>query len=125
MPTRRISQSIQIGDQTLSGRITWTAGAAVSIEEAVGASTTINILQTIDVSALKAIFIVPVGGDLVFTFNGPAKEFSLAENIPVCWFLGNDMTNPFGVTDVTSIDVLNEGDASATARIEILTDPTP
>lgn len=124
MPTRRISQSIQIGDQTLSGSVLAIGSMAVSIEEACAGSGNIAIAQTIDVSALKAIF-VTVTGPLTIDFNGPDLEIYLDTNYPFCWFQGNDMPNPFGSTDVTSIDVVNEESSAATVKIEIVTDATP
>jgi hypothetical protein len=115
---------MQIGDQSLSGNVTITAGAAVSIEETIAADGDVTIAQTIDVSALRAIFMVCTK-PLSVEFVGPNFEVALETNVPFCWFIGNGIDNPFGATDVTSIHVLEESGDESVLQIEILHDPTP
>lgn len=125
--SRTISYSIGSGENRRRGEVTLTGSKCVSVSENVPASSSIELAIPIDVSALRLIFAVPDGDEdgLSITFNGPDLEVSLGEIAAFVWTLGQGIENPFGVTDVTSISVMNEGDNDTRIYLEILTDATP
>lgn len=126
MPTRRLTQSIQTGDQTLVGSRTLTAGAAVSIDEAVaGGGSPVTISQAIDVSALVAIFVTAETADLAINFAGPDVDVDVDAGTAWMWIANSGFPNPFGSTDVTSISATNGGATAGRVKIETLVDPTP
>lgn len=125
MPTRRLTQSIQIGDVTLVGSESRTAGTAVSIDEAVAGQTSIVLSQAIDVSALHAIFVLAESVELNITFNGPDFEVDVPAGQAFVWTTTSGHANPFGSIDVTSIDVNNSETPAGRVKIELLIDPTP
>lgn len=125
--SRTLSYALNVGDEVLRGEHTRTGGKVVAIDESVAASSSATVAATIDVSALKLLF-VTVDGDedgLTITFNGPDLEITLTPGDVLVWASSSEITNPFGSTDVTSISAVNEGDNATTLRIEVLLDPTP
>ena len=123
--TRTLFSSCVAGDRTLSGSLTINASGAKSLSEDIPAdSTDLAVALSIDVSALKMLFMVS-DVDLTVTFVGPDAEFILDAGTPVTWNYLSGLDNPFGSTDVTSITVTNETDDEAVLDIEILTDATP
>lgn len=126
MPTRRITQSIQTGDQTLVGSVSLTAAAAVSIDEAVaGGGSPVTLNQAIDVSALTAIFVTAETSSMSLNFAGPDVDIDVDAGRSWLWITNSGFANPFGSTDVTSISVSNNEATAGRIKIELLIDPTP
>jgi hypothetical protein len=111
--------------ENIGGTITINSGKLVSIsEDAPSEVTGLTVALTIDVSALRMLFLLS-DVDLTVTFNGPDNEFIVVGGTPFVWhYLGN-IENPFGSTDVTSLTVDNDGTVDGTLKIKVLTDPTP
>lgn len=125
MPTLTLFSSVSdASGAAIPGQIALTGGSRKSISEAIGSLQTATVALTIDVSALKLIYVVSSAAAAV-EFNGPAKEVGLVAGVPFVWFLGSNITNPFGSTDVTSLTVESLDATSPTITIEVLTDPTP
>jgi hypothetical protein len=123
--TLRLFNSVRdAAGAVVSGEIELTAGSRRSVSETIGASLSGTIALTIDVSALKAIFLVS-DALVSLEFTGPDLAIQLAAGVPFQWFTGGGIDNPFGSTDVDSLLVENEVATPATVQIEILTDPTP
>lgn len=122
--SRTVNVSLEAGGQTLGGAVTLTASGNTSISESCAASNTTEIVCTIDVSALKMIFMV-ADNDCDVEFNGPNIEVQLQAGRPFVWFATGDLANPFGSTDVTSLSVTNGPGSAANLWIEILADATP
>lgn len=133
MPTRKLNQSIQVGDEQIFGTKTITAGAAVSIDETVldATDTSPAIPLTIDVSELEAIFVVAdCDEDVTLIFTGPTDNisFTIQPGVPFCWFNGSGITNPFTILgeDVTEFQIDKQTSAGdARVRLELIYDPTP
>jgi hypothetical protein len=117
--------SIVADGESVGGSFTINSGKLVSIsEDAPSEVTGLSVALTIDVSALRVLFILS-DVDLTITFEGPDNEFILSAGMPIVWHYLSNIENPFGATDVTSLTVDNEGTVDGTIQLKILTDPTP
>jgi hypothetical protein len=117
--------SIIADGETIGGSTTITNGKLVSIsEDAPSEVSGLTVALTIDVSALRLLFLLS-DVDLTVTFNGPDTEMTVVANSPITWQYLGGVDNPFGATDVTSLTVDNEGTVDGTLQIKVLTDPTP
>lgn len=115
-----------IGDDVLAGEVEIAAGKLVSIDETLTSEDTTFTLP-IDVSALKAIFMVCNASlNVAFEASGGPHSFApiLAAAKPLAWNSEGYTANPFGVTDVVSFMVTQVG-SNARFQMMILTDPTP
>lgn len=122
--TRTLNLTCAAGDITLGGTVAVTANGSRSVSESCPASGTTTVALSIDVSALKLIFMVS-DEDIEVEFHGPDTQVELTAGVPFVWFSTSELANPFGSTDVTSLDVTNGIGNAANLQIEILTDPTP
>jgi hypothetical protein len=117
---------IGLGDDILAGEVDITAGKLVSIDETF-TSEDVTFITPIDVSALKAIFMVS-DANLGITYDesgGPHLfSHSLTAGVPFFWHNASGLPNPFGSTDVVDIVATQVG-SSCRIQIMILTDPTP
>lgn len=115
-----------IGDDVLSGEVEISAGKLVSIDETLTSEDT-TFTFPIDVSALKAIFMVcDASLNVAFEASGGPHPFApiLAAGKPLSWNSEGYIDNPFGSTDVVSFMVTQLG-SNARFQMKILTDPTP
>lgn len=89
----------------------------------------ISMAIAIDVSALKAIYMIAeadAGLAVTYDQNGGPHDWSngLTPGTPFFWCNSSQLENPFGTTDVTGITVTQTG-TSCRFRMAILTDATP
>lgn len=82
---------------------------------------------TLDVSELKALYIVCDKAILIETNNSgsPVETITLVANEPLIWHTGLEHANPFGSTDVTALYLTTGAVGEATLQIRALHDSTP
>lgn len=119
-----ISTQVTSGSDVRAGEETLTGGKLVRVQESVAAASSATLAVAIDVSALKAIYLI-CDREMSFEFSGPENAFMLDANKPFSWHANSNLANPFGSTDVTSILCENEENAVAVVELLVLTDPTP
>lgn len=115
-----------VGDETLQGVVVKSAGKLLSIDESFS-SESATIDCPIDVSALKLFFMtVDANAAVQFNVNGGPGDlsFNLAAGEAFLWHNTNGTDNPFGSTDIVSVQV-DQNDSGVRVRIHVLTDPTP
>ena len=127
MPTHKINQDWQAGNESLSKQITITADGEANLEVAVAdeaADLAINI--AIDFSALKLLYIVSDQDLTIETNDGttPDDTLTLLAGKPIVWFEGCGFTNPLSA-DVTALYATNASGADATLYVKTLQDATP
>lgn len=124
--TLTISTSAVVDNIILGGEISVSAGKCLFIDETFS-SEDVTIAAPIDVSALKAIFMLSDANlQVIYNEAGGPHDFFHGINAGVPWFWesSSGIPNPFGSADVASIQ-FNQVGASARIQIMILTDPTP
>jgi len=127
MPTHKINQDWQAGNESISKQITITADGEANLEVAVAdESTDLAINIAIDYSALKSLYIVSDQDLTVETNDGttPDDTLTLLAGKPIVWFEGCGFTNPLSA-DVTALYATNASGADATLTIKTLQDATP
>lgn len=123
--TRKLTQSVMVGNELLQGQATLSAGNAVSMSEAIpDESTDLPVAFTLDISACQLLYVVSDQAIAVTFVGGAGKVVTLAANVPFLWFDGSGITQPLPA-DTTSLTVTNDSGATANLRIEVLVDPTP
>ena len=86
-------------------------------------STDLLVAATIDISQLKAVFIM-VDQDMILETNDgstPDDTFTLKANVPLIWSVDDPLPNPFS-EDITALYLTNTTAGTFTARF--LEDPT-
>lgn len=127
MPTHKINQDWQAGNESISKQITITADGEANLEVAVAdESADLAINVAIDYSALKLLYIVSDQDLTVETNDGssPDDTLTLLAGIPIVWFEGCGFTNPLSA-DVTALYATNASGADATLTVKTLQDATP
>ena len=105
----------------------FTGDAKQSFEFTVADSVTDQFLEIdIDVSAIKNIVITSDKAITLETNSSSAADETivLVANRPLLWNAGSYYTNLLA-TDITAMYFTNASGATATVKIEVLTDPTP
>lgn len=108
--------------------ITLTGGSESNLSESIpDSSTDLQVTFELDVSQVKALFIMSDQNITIETNNGttPDDTLNLVANEPVVWYTGSLLTNPIGTDITTDIFVTNSSGSTATLTIYALTDPTP
>ena len=127
--THNVAVNWSTGNRAISNTVSRSNSAADSVEETVpGASTDLEIIYALDVSAAKVIFMVCDRDLTVETNDGttPDATVSLKAGVPLWWDSTSAYyTNPFGSTDITSLFVTLAAGDDATFQLEVLKDPTP
>jgi hypothetical protein len=122
-----IGQSVTAGGALVSKSKAYSAGHEKNLSEAVpNASTDLQFVFTLDVSAVKSFYAVSDQDITVETNNGgtPVNTLALKANVPYIWT--TDSYDTFKLTaDVTSLFVTNASGQNATLDIRSLVDPTP
>ncbi|QDU03142.1 hypothetical protein V6x_28540 [Gimesia chilikensis] len=127
MPTHKINQDWQAGNESLSKQITieadGEANVAVSVPDE-SADLAINI--AIDFSALKMLYIVADQDLTIETNDGttPDDTLALKAGKPIVWYEGCGYTNPLSA-DVTALYATNASGTDATLNVKTLQDATP
>lgn len=114
-----------------SGSLSKTTSQSADAEEnrsfsVADAQTDVEIALVIDVSAMKALYMVSSRAVTIETnsSSSPAQTITLAANVPLVWTVSDPDANPLTV-DVTKIFVTNASGGSADIEIRVLVDPTP
>ncbi|QDT26798.1 hypothetical protein Enr10x_21080 [Gimesia panareensis] len=127
MPTHKINQDWQAGNESLSKQITITADGEANIEVAVAdGSTDLAINIAIDYSALQLLFIVADQDLTIETNDGstPDDTLTLKAGKPIVWYDGCGYSNPLSA-DVTALYATNASGTDATLTVKTLQDATP
>lgn len=129
MPTHTASSGWTNGLRSIVSTKEYTGGLAVQLDEAVDdGETDLEIVLSIDVSAIKMIYIKADQDMTLETNDGttPADTINLKANVPYVFNADLDQyfTNLL-TTDVTSIFMTNASGTNGTLELEVLTDPTP
>ena len=122
-----LTENITIGGQTTTSSTTYTSTASTSIEETIADSVTDQLMVvTIDVSAVKCLYLVSTAAVLVETnsSSSPVDTITLVANKPYIFHTDSYDTFKFG-TDVTAIYLTNASGSAATVNLDIIYDATP
>ena len=118
------------GSQQITNNVTVAAGSLTAISETISGSSEPEIACTIDVSALKSLYISS-DEDVTVSTNaniaGAADDTLLiTADKPLVWYDGCGLPNPFASgVDVTSIFVARLIAGAAAFEMRIQQDPTP
>lgn len=128
MATMVLTEAIAPGNDTPIQKLnTLTGSARLSVEESVAdGQTNKQIVCAVDVSAVKAFYLVS-SQDVTFETNSgssPADTIALKAGVPYVWHPTSYHAFLLG-TDVTSIFITNASGSAATVQMEVLTDATP
>ena len=123
-----------VGNRTLKGTVSPSAGNNNSIDESIpDSSTDLLVNATVDITALQSVFLLCDQDVTVETNNGgtPQETIALKKDDPLLWRkAGNQLDgadypkNPFSA-DVTAFFITNASGFAAQLKMEILQDPTP
>lgn len=120
--------SSTINGEVLGQPVATSSGSLISVDEPIADSTTNGLIAfTLDVSQLKALFMMSDQDVLLETNDGtsPDDSFALKANEPVIWHANSPLPNPFASgTDVTGLYATNASGATAAVQIRALVDPT-
>lgn len=122
-----IKESIEIGGENFVFGNTYTGTARTSVQEDIDTGETVfEITVNIDVSEIKALFIVSTHTITVKTNSSgaPDDELALIAGEPLIWHTDSIHAEPLTV-DVTSVFVANSSGETATLSIFAITDATP
>lgn len=129
MATMTITRAVEVAGATPIAKQLAKTGTLLTLlsEEAVAdAQTDYEITTTIDVSAVKAFYLVSTQNVTFETNNGstPTNTISLLANQPYEYITGD--YNSFLLTgDVTSVFITNASGSQALVSMYVLVDPTP
>lgn len=107
--------------------LSFTGTGGQQIDETVPASTSNHpVVFSLDVSAIKALYIVADGDLLLETNNSgtPDDAISLRAGEPYIWYTNSYFTNLLAA-DVTSLFFTNAAAAVVNVSIRVITDATP
>jgi hypothetical protein len=126
--TKLATAAEQVPAAVADGRLTITGDAQHRMAPSIpGASTNLEVIVAVDVSALKSLFLF-CSRDVTIKTNSsgsPDNTINLRAGEPLHWHTNAYFANPLLAADVTSIFVtLAAGDA-ATLYWDDLQDPTP
>lgn len=116
------------GNDSLSKQVTKSADGETNRDITVpDSSTNLLVNFTLDVSELKALYIVCDKAILIETNSGssPAATITLAAGEPLIWWTGCAFANPFGSTDITGLYLTTGAVGDALLQIRALHDSTP
>ncbi len=132
--THAMTSQVTVGNRTLKGTVSPSAGNNNSIDESIpDSSTDLLVNATVDITALQSFYMISDQDVTVETNNGgtPQETIVLKANDPLMWRkAGNQLDgvdypkNPF-LADVTAFFITNASGAPAQLKMEILQDPTP
>lgn len=121
-----ITHTALVGGKILSKVSSYSSGARTSIEETVAdSSTDMLVALTVDVTQVKAIYIVASVAMTFETNDGttPTNTIALLAGVPYVWT--TDSYDSLLLTgDVTALYMTNASGGAGTINIEIIEDPT-
>ena len=121
----QVTEKVVIGGESTSQLNTLTAGLRIAISEAIAIANDVLVALSVDVSQVKAVYILSDQNVTLETNSSgaPTNTLALIANVPYVWY-----TNKYDVlkftSDITALYVTNASAAVANLTIEILTDPT-
>ena len=111
------------GAGSITHAIAVSSGAENNLDEAIPEnSTDLVVAFALDVSQLKALYMVADAAMTVKTNTGADQTFTLVANTPMAWNSGSPIVNPITVDITTGLKVTNT--TAGTLRIRALIDPT-
>lgn len=126
--SHEISQAWSNGERAISPSNTFTGGGqGPSIDEVIPAdSTDALVAYALDVSQVKAFFMLAEGDMTIETNDGAAPDdtLNLKAGIPYIWFTNTYDTFKF-TTDITKLYCTDTSTADNRLQIEAVFDPTP
>ena len=124
----KLRHVLSVGGLELEAEIDNTEGQAVVWDEDVADSETdYEIAGVIDISQLKAIMIVAVGGDMTLETNdgaAPSDAFSLLDGVPRVWSVDYLALAGIFTVDITAWFLTNASGATSTFKCIAIIDPT-
>jgi len=104
-----VTQTLRIGNNTLSTAVTKTADGSYIFDDAIAANQTDKLLAaSVDVSQVQAIYISSDQDCTIETnsSSSPAQTLAIDANNPLVWTKDSGVTNPL-TTDITALYVTN------------------
>jgi len=124
--TLDLTITVRAGGEELSGTITQTAGQLVEYDETISADAADALVAaTLDVSQIKALWMMADGDITLETNDGDAPDDTIAMKAdePIEWSADADHACPF-TSDVTAFYFTEENSADVVFKAKILVDPT-
>ena len=110
------------GASSIAKSIAVSSGLETNLDETIPAESTDKVVGwTMDVSQLKAFYMVTDAAMTVKTNTGANDTFTMVAGQPLTWYFGCGLTNPLTV-DVTQLQVTSV--AGGLLSIRALSDPT-
>lgn len=112
---------------TVSRSLSFSASAVTELSESVATASTDTLISvSIDVSAVKAFYLVSSAAITVETNSGSAADdtLSLVAGQPYVWHTGSYDTFLLG-TDVTGLYITNASGSTAAIELRVIQDATP
>lgn len=125
--THTLHQNWVNGSRAIASSKNYTGNASNTLDETIAdSSTDFEIAFTLDVSAIKSIYILSDQAITLETNNGgaPADTLTLVAGHPYIWNTDSEFTNLLA-TDITALFITNASGATATLKLEVVFDPTP
>lgn len=127
MATFTAQQAMTTPSGTLTDSKSYSGSSFLELEESVAnGSTDLAIVVAIDVSAVKAFYIISDVAMTIETNSGssPTNTLSLVAGVPYLWT--TDSYNTFKLTgDVTVMYATNASGSAGTLKLRVLQDATP
>lgn len=124
--THTIQRKVIAAGGAIQASNDYTGESQTSIDESVPIQSDYEVAFTLDVSAIKAIFIMS-DQDLTLETNdggSPVDTISLLANVPYVWHTGSYFVNKL-TTNITALFLTNASAAAARFQLEVVFDPTP
>lgn len=122
-----ITQAVAAGSESISKQKTYSAAAMAEVSESIpDTSVDLQIVFTLDVSAVKSFYMVSDKAITIETNSGgvPANTLVLKAGVP--YLFNSDSYDTFKfTTDITALFVTNASGSAAQLEIKAITDPTP
>ena len=121
--THQVTEKVLVGGESITKTNTLTSGSKISIDESLSIGTNTLVALTLDVSQVKACYILADTAMTIKTNSSgsPANTLTLVANIPYVWYTNKYDTFKL-TTDVTALYVTNA--AAGRLQMEFLVDPT-
>ena len=126
MATFTVNRGITTPSGTIQESTAYTGQSYTEIDEDIAVGTDVQVTIAIDVSAVKAFYIVSDRAITLETNSGgsPVNTIALLAGIPYFWH--TSMYDTFKLTtDVTAMFFTNASGATAAVKVRVLQDPTP
>lgn len=126
--THTLTQVWAQGNNSISQQVSKSADGETNRDVTVPENSTDLLVNfTLDVSELKALYIVSDKAMTIQVNSGssPSVTLTLVANEPLVWWTGSSHANPFSSTDVTALYLTTGAVGEAILKIRALHDSTP